>query len=180
MSVDDEQPTAEQPAQPQEPPTTDVEVEARIHFGMTGSYPLLLADLFFADDGLYISEYTFISPFFGTITSKDEREAKAMEAVWEKWGMDAVLVQGDYIIWHNYDNLEKVLINTPGRFSRPKITIYPTNGSSHAYRVHDRPQWEEADAKLDDIADRHGFTLERESGLGIRPKENLDRFLHPK
>jgi hypothetical protein len=111
---------------------------------------------------------------------KDDREAKAMEAVWEKWGLDAVLVQGDYIIWHNYDNVEKVVINMPGRWSRPKITVYPKEGPSHAYRVHDRPQWEEADAKLDDIAERHGFALERESGLGIRPKENIERFFHPK
>ncbi|MFB6112618.1 MAG: hypothetical protein ABEJ58_00785 [Halodesulfurarchaeum sp.] len=161
---------------PEEAPSTDVEVKAHVHFGMTGSFPLRVADLFFADDGLYIAEYSFITPFFGLLSYKHKNEAEAMGAIFDRWGLDAVMVQADYIYWHSYDNIESVVIHEGGRFTRPKITVYPNEGESHAYRIHDRPQFEEAVADLETLADTFGFPLEYGSGLGIYPRENVRRF----
>lgn len=156
--------------------TTDVEVEAHIHFGMTGSFPLQIAELFFADDGLYIAEYGYISPFFGLLASKQKREAKAMGAIYDRWGLDAVLVQADYLTWHSYDGLESVEFHSGGRFGRPKITIYPEGDVSHAYRIHDQPKLEEAKPAIDDLGQRHDFQVEHKSGIGLAFRENVNRF----
>lgn len=160
----------------EEPPGTDVEVEAHVHYAMTGTFPLRMAELFFGDDGLYVAEYSYITPFIGLTTRKHRREARAMGAIYEKYGLDAVLVQADHVTWHNYDNVDKVVIHEGGRFGRPKIAVYPDTGPSHAYRIHDKPTWTEAVGEIEACAQRHDLDLEHESGLGFTPRESLRRF----
>lgn len=169
------------PKMDEDAPSTDVSVLAHVHFLMTGSFPLRVADLFFADDGLYIAEYTFITPFFGLMMRKQHREERAMKAIYDRWGLDAVLVQADFVIWHSYDNIDHIDINTGGRFVRPKITIYPKGGRSHAYRVHDRDQWENARETIVSIGADEDVPIEEKGGLGIHPGENIRRFFwrHP-
>lgn len=160
----------------QEPPGTDVEVEAHVHYAMTGTFPLRLAELFFGDDGLYVAEYSYITPFIGLTTRKHRKEARAMGAIFEQYGLDAVLVQSDHVVWHSYDNVDRVVTHEGGRLGRPKIAVYPEEGPSHAYRIHDKPAWKEALGDLEACADRHDLDLEQESGLGFTPRESLRRF----
>lgn len=157
-------------------PSTDVEVETHLHFGMTGSFPLRVGELFFADDGLYVVEYAYITPFIGLTASKHEREAGAMQRVYDRYGLDAVLFHADSVTWHSYDNLDRLVVHEGGRLGRPKVTVYPKDGRSHAYRFHDRAAFEEAAADLDACADRHGVAIEWHEGLGFHPRESLRRF----
>ncbi len=157
--------------------TTDVEVEAHVPFGMTGSFPLRLAELFFADDGLYIVEYSYVTPFVGLTMGKHRREAKAMAAVYEEYGLDAALVQADSVVWHSYDNVERVAVHEGGWLGRPKLSVYPAEGPSHAYRFHDRAAWSEALPDVEAAADRHDLRLDRKEGLGFTPRESIRRFL---
>lgn len=166
---------AEVPAE-EEAPSTDVTVEVHVHFGMTGSFPLRVAELFFADDGLYIAEYSYVTPFIGLTSKKHRREAGAMQAVYDRFGFDAVLFQADSVIWHSYDDLDRIVVHDGGWLGRPKMAVYPETGASHGYRFHDVPAFESALAQLDDCADRHGFTVRREEGLGFTPRESIRRF----
>ena len=156
--------------------TTDVEVEARVPFGMTGSFPLRLAEVFLAEDGLYIAEYSYVTPFVGLTTGKHRREAKAMGAIYEEYGLDAVMVQADSVVWHSYDNVERVVVHEGGWLGRPKLSVYPAEGPSHAYRFHDRTAWAEALPDVEAAADRHGLSLDRREGLGFTPRESVRRF----
>lgn len=156
--------------------TTDVEVRAHIHYGMSGSFPLQLAEVFFADDGIYIAEYSYISPFFGLLMRKQKRESQAMGAIFERWGLDAVLVQADFFTWHSYDNIESVVFHSGGRFGRDKVTIYPEDDVSHGYRVHHKPSLEEAKPIIGSLADEYEFTVEDKSGVGFDFRENVRRF----
>ena len=157
-------------------PESGIEVEAHVHYGMTGSFPLRLGDLFFADDGLYVAEYGYVTPFIGLAMRKHRRESGAMASLYDRFGLDAVLVEADVVVWHAYENVERVTIHDGGWLGRPKITVYPETGPTHAYRFHDRRAFEEGVADLETVADREGFEVERIGGLGFSPAESLRRF----
>ena len=157
-------------------PDSGIEVEAHVHYGMTGSFPLRLGDLFFADDGLYVAEYGYVTPFFGLASRKHRRESTAMATLYDRFGIDAVLVEADTVVWHAYDNVERIAVYEGGRFGRPKVTVYPGTGPTHAYRFHDRPTFQEGVADLEAIAEVHGFQVEHDEGLGFSPVESLRRF----
>ncbi|MFB6161468.1 MAG: hypothetical protein ABEJ61_09880 [Haloferacaceae archaeon] len=157
-------------------PSSGIEVETHVPFGMTGSFPLRLADLFFADDGLYIAEYSYITPFVGLTAGKHRREASAMREIYDRYGLDAVLVTANTVVWHSYRNIERVTVHEGGRVGRPKLAVYPEVGPSQAYRFHRRPAFEEGVADVDAVAERHGFPVEHERGLGFTPRESLRRF----
>ncbi|MFC7044153.1 hypothetical protein ACFQH6_00895 [Halobacteriaceae archaeon GCM10025711] len=157
-------------------PNTDVAVEAHVHFGMTGSFPLRIAELFFADDGLYIAEYAYITPMFGLGARKHRREASAMQAVYDVHGLDEVLLQADTVVWHSYENLDRVVLHDGGWLGRPKIAVYPAYGASHAYRLHDDADPDDIAAEVRPVVDDHGVTFERHAGVGFDPFENVGRF----
>ena len=159
----------------EELPNTDVEVSLHVHFGMAGSFPLRLSEVFFADDGLYIVEYSYITPVFGLGAMKHRREAKAMQAIYDVHGLDEVMLQGDSVTWLAYDGIDRVLVHDGGRLGRPKLTIY-AGERSYAYRLHDE---DDPMALIDDVeacADRYGFSTETASGVGFSPRENVRRF----
>lgn len=156
-------------------PNTDVEVFFHVHFGMAGSFPLRLAEVFFADDGLYIVEYSYITPVFGLGAMKHRREAKAMQSIYDVHGLDEVMLQGDSVTWLDYDAIDRVLVHDGGRLGRPKLTVY-TDGRSYAYRLHDEDDSGMLIADIETCADRYGFTLETASGVGFSPRENVRRF----
>jgi hypothetical protein len=160
-------------------PNTAVEVHTHVHFGMTGSFPLRLAELFFADDGLYIVEYGYITPLFGLSIRKHRREAKAMEAVFEHHGLDEVLVQGDSVTWLNYATVDQVILYDGGRLGRPKIAVYPESGPSHAYRLHDCEDFTELALDTEEVCTRYEITVDRRTGVGFSPGESLRRFFGP-
>ena len=157
-------------------PNTDIEVEAHLHFGMTGSFPLRLAELFFADDGVHLVEYSYITPMFGLGTRKHAREAASMQRVYDYHGIDEVLVQGDSVTWLNYDAVDRVVVHDGGWVGRPRVDVRSA-GQSYAYRLHDDADAETVVADLRGPADRHGFDLDRRSGVGFDPRDNLWRFL---
>ncbi len=161
-------------------PSSDIDVEIRVGFGMTGSFPLKLADLFFAADGLYVVEYEYLTPIFGLGAKKHQRESAAMERLYEVHGIDEVLLQGDTVIWHTYENLERVTLHDGGRFGRPRIGVYPTTGSSHAYRLHDRETGdiETLGGKLQQHLSQTDIAFEDASGLGYQFRESIDRFFN--
>ena len=156
-------------------PNTDIDVEAHVHFGMTGSFPLRLAELFFADDGLHVVEYSYITPMFGLGTRKHVREAEAMQRVYDYHGLDEVLVQGDSVTWLNYDAVERVVVHDGGWLGRPKVAVR-TDGRSYAYRLHDDADAAEIVTNLRGPADRHGFDVDLRAGVGYDPRESVRRF----
>lgn len=158
-------------------PSTDIETELHVHFGMAGSFPLRLADLFFASDGLHIAEYSYITPMFGLGTKKHHREAEAMQEVFDVHGLDEVLLQADSVYWLNYEAIDRIVLHRGGYFGRPKLTVYPADETarSHAFRLHEH----DADAlatNLRDVAAGRPFDVVVESGSGFDPRENVERF----
>jgi hypothetical protein len=158
-------------------PSTDINVEYHVHFGMTGSFPLWLAELFFADDGLYIVEYAYITPLFGLTTRKHRREAETMKSVYDYHGIDEVLLQGDSITWLSYDNIDSIIIYEGGHLGRTKLVVYADDGPSYAYRIHDISGTMDLVANVNTVANRNGFTVESETGIGFDLRENIRRFL---
>ena len=156
-------------------PNTDIEVEAHLHFGMTGSFPLRLAELFFADDGVHVVEYSYITPMFGLGTRKHAREAASMQRVYDYHGIDEVLVQGDSVTWLNYDTVERVVVHDGGWVGRPKVDIR-AGGRSYAYRLHDDADADGVVADLRGTADRHDFDVDRHAGVGFDPRRSVRRF----
>lgn len=154
-------------------PSTDIEVSIHVHFGMTGSFPLRLADLFFADDGLHIAEYAYITPLFGLGTRKHRRESRGMQAIYDHHGLDEVLLQADSVTWLAYDTVERVVIHDGGRLGRPKLTVY-TDEHSYAYRLHNEQTAEELAADIG--SNQRAVRVETVSGVGFSPLENVRRF----
>ncbi|MFC6732345.1 MULTISPECIES: hypothetical protein [unclassified Haladaptatus] len=156
-------------------PSTNVTVECHVHFGMTGSFPLRLAELFFADDGLYVAEYAYITPMFGLGTKKHHREAGAMQAIYDHHGLDEVLLQADAVTWHNYENVVSITVYDGGRVGRPKLTIETASGKGHAYRLHDVSNLPSLVADLQSVGDHHGFTVTEKDGVGYSLRESVSR-----
>lgn len=159
-------------------PATDVEVATHVHFCAAGSFPLRLAELFFADDGLYIVEYSYITPLFGLGTGQPKRDARTMRAVYDRDGLDGVILSGDRVLWLNYGMIERIVLHSGGRLAHPKLTVRAKDGHSYAYRVHDEERrFEGLAADLDARAREFGYDFEAREGLGLTVRENLIRFL---
>lgn len=166
------------PADFEDLPSTDIEVEHHVHYGMTGSFPLRMAELFFADDGLHIAEYAYITPLFGLGFRKHKREAAAMDRVFEVHGIDEVLLQADAVHWLNPAGIDRVVLYSGGWLGRPKVAVYTADGLSYAYRLHDELAFDELVAGVADWGERHDVTVEHERGLGFTPVESLWRFMN--
>jgi hypothetical protein len=157
-------------------PSTDIMVSLHVHYGMAGSFPLRLADLFFADDGLHIAEYGHITPLFGLGMRKHQREANGMQAIYDYHGLDEVLLQADSVTWLAYGTIKQVVIHDGGQFGRPKLTVY-TDNHSYAYRLHNEESRKGFADDIEVYANQHGFTVKTVSGVGFSPVENIRRFL---
>lgn len=173
-STDD--PEAVDPAEFEDLPTTDIDVEIHVHFGMTGAFPLRIADLFFATDGLHIVEYGYITLMFGLGAKKHRREAAGMRRIFDVHGIDEVLLQGDSVTWLNYGVLERVVVHDGGWLGRPRIGVYTADDRSYAYRLHGEVPLADLLDELRAAGGRHGFEVERRSGVGFSPRESLRRF----
>ncbi|WP_254535135.1 hypothetical protein [Halomarina litorea] len=161
-------------------PTSDIEVDLHVHFGMTGSFPLRLAELFFADDGLHVAEYAYLTPMFGLGMKKHEREADAMGRIFDIHGVDEVLLQADTVFWYGYPAVERIVVHDGGRTGRPRLAVHTTERPPHAYRLHDvegdEDEFDEFVASLEACGERHGFAVDRKSGVGFSLRESLARF----
>lgn len=158
-------------------PSTDVEIDCHVHFGMTGSFPLKLAELFFADDGLYVAEYAYITPMFGLGMKKHHREARGMAAIYKIHGLDEVLLQADGVVWHSYENVEGVVCYDGGFLGRPKIAVHPEQGRVHAYRLHDEDiAFDDLVTNLETCGAKRGFGVDSRHGVGFSPRASIGRF----
>lgn len=154
-----------------------IEVDVHVHFGMTGSFPLRIAELFFASDGLHIAEYGLITPLFGLGARKHKREAGAMAEIFERFGIDEVLARSDAVTWLSYDDIDRVVVSDGGFLGNPRIGVYAEDGESWAYRLHDDGADPEVVVdELTALGEEREFDVISESGLGYRPGESLRRF----
>lgn len=154
-----------------------IEVEVHAHFGMTGSFPLRMAELFFASDGLHIAEYGLITPMFGLGTRKHRREAATMAAVLDRYGIDETLARADAVTWLSYDVVERVVLSDGGWLGKPRVGVYAADGATYAYRIHDESFDPEAfEVELSAFGAARGFDVVLEAGLGYRPTESVRRF----
>lgn len=160
----------------EELPTSEIEVDCHVHFGMTGSFPLRLAELFFANDGLHVAEYAYITPMFGLGMKKHRREADAMARIFDVHGIDEVLLQADTVHWYPYSSVERVVFHDGGPVARPRIAIHATTGQSHAYRLHAVDALDDLAADVRGAVAGRDVAVERGSGIGFSPRESLERF----
>ena len=154
-----------------------IEVDVHVHFGMTGSFPLRIAELFFASDGLHIAEYGLITPLFGLGARKHKREAGAMAEIFDRFGIDEVLARSDAVTWLSYDVIDRVVVSDGGFLGNPRVGVYAEGGEAWAYRLHD--DGADPDAVVDaltPLGEEREFEVIAESGLGYRPGESLRRF----
>lgn len=177
IDPDDERSAADEDPADGTPLESGIEVEVHAHFGMTGSFPLQIAELFFASDGVHLAEYGLITPLFGLGAKKHKREAAAMRGLLDQYGVDEVLARARTALWLSYDAVDRVVVSDGGRLGNPRVGVYAVDGTSNAYRIHDEEfDPDEFARSLSTIARREGFEVERESGLGYRPRESLRRF----
>lgn len=159
-------------------PSSEIDVEAHIHFGMTGSFPLRIGELFLTTSGLYIAEYSYITPMFGLGTRKHRKDAGAMQALFERYGIDAVLLQADKFFWLAYELIEEIKLYSGGRYGRPKVTVFSTDGSSHAYRLIGERDFAKIADEVTTAAAPYDLDVTVENSLGFHPRRNIQRFLN--
>lgn len=158
-------------------PSADIEVEDHIHFAMTGSFPLRIAEILFTGSGLYIAEYAYVTPLFGLATKSHRREAGAMQYIYEKYGIDGVILHADRVFWLNYGMVDRVVLYSGGSIGRPKVTVYAKDGESYAYRViGEQRDFEQLSADVEAAADGHDVPVEVNDRLGFSPRESIARF----
>lgn len=157
-------------------PSSDIEVEATVHFGMAGTFPMRMAELFFAGRGVYVAEYSYITPLLGVGTRKHRKNARAMRSLYERYGIDAVLLQADRVVWLDYDLVDRVRLYSGGWFGRPKVSIFSRDGPSYAYRLFGDRDFEAVAADVRSAAERHGVDLTVQDRTGFTPRRNVARF----
>lgn len=163
-------------ADPDALPTSEITVEATIHFVMTGTFPMRIAEIFFSEQGLYITEYSYITPLLGLGTRKHRKNARAMKALYEEYGIDAVLLQADRVLWLDYAFVDRVVCYTGGRFGRPKVTVFSNDGPSYAYRLLGDRDFPGILPEVRAVTERHGVDLEVRDRVGFNPRQSLARF----
>lgn len=158
-------------------PQTDIGVQNHIHFGMTGSFPLRLAEIFFVEDGLYIAEYSKITPFFGLMSKQPGKDAMAMQSIYERDGIDGVLLAADRLLWFNHEMIDKVKLVSGGWLGYPKVTVYAEDSKSYAYRIHGTVgSFDEMADGVIEWANETDVDTMIGGGLGISIHENIVRF----
>lgn len=158
-------------------PSTDITVTYHLNFGMAGSFPLRLADIFFCERGLYVTEYGNITPLFGLATQRHKREANVMQSIYEYHGIDEVILQADLVVWINYENVERIRIYSGGRFGRLKIRLDTVDDESYVYRIHDEVSLQEVQTTIEGVASRNGFAADSVSGYGLEFGDRIRKVM---
>jgi hypothetical protein len=163
------------------PPPDDEEsdqptVGVHVHFAMTGTVPLRLADLFFTDEALLVVEYGLFTPLFGLATGGPRRAAARMARVYTADGVAAVRDHGDRTVALAYDDVERVLLHDGGRLANERVAVQVAEGPPYAYRVHAPVDLEALADGLSAFGPTADVPVEVRSGLGFSPVESLRRF----
>lgn len=154
----------------------DPAVGVHVHFGMTGSVPLRLAELFFTDAGLRIVEYGTFTPLFGLATGGPRRAAAAMARAAVDGGLAAARDHGDRTVALDYDGIERVVLHDGGRFARERVAVHVDRGPPYAYRVHAPVDVEELAGGLAAFGPTADLSVVVRSGVGFAPIQSLRRF----
>lgn len=155
---------------------TETTVGVRVHFTMTGTTPLRLADLFFTDDGLTIVEYGRITPLVGLAIGSPEQRAAEMARTYAEGGLSAVADAGERTIDLAYDEVDRVVLHDGGRLARERIAIRVREGPPYAYRIHAPIDLEPLESGLARFPPTANLAVERRRGSGFSPIESLRRF----
>lgn len=165
-----------------ESPTPDDEASDRptvgvhVHFAMTGTVPLRLADLFFTDEGLLVVEYGVFTPLFGLATGGPRRAAARMARAYAEAGVAAVRERGDHTVALAYDDVEGVVLHDGGRLARERVAVEVADGPPYAYRVHAPVDLGALAEGLSAFGPTADLPVAVRSGHGFSPVESLRRF----
>jgi hypothetical protein len=155
------------------PPTVGV----HLHFGMTGTLPLRLAELFFTDEGLTVVEYGTITPLFGLATGGHRREAARMADAYVEDGIEGAERAGDRTVHLEYDEIDRIVCFDGRMFAREKVAIHLRDDEPpYAYRIHAPVDLEEFAAGLATFPPTVDVEVAVRSGIGFRPSESIARF----
>lgn len=153
-------------------------VGVHVHFGMTGTVPLRLADLFFTADALLIAEYGTITPVVGLLTGTPQQEAAGLAHIYREGGLEAVREAATRTIDVTYDDIERVVCYDGRSIAREKIAIHVASGPPYAYRIHAPIDLEGVVDGLASFAPTASLSVERRSEIGFDPRESFGRFRH--
>lgn len=147
-----------------------------VHFGMTGTVPLRLADLYFTTDNLLVAEYGTITPVVGLLTGTPRREAARLARTYRERGLEGVRESADRTIVVPYDEIDRIVCYDGRSVAREKIAVHVTDGPPYGYRIH-------APIDLGAFADGLAsfpatsmLSVEVRSGIGFDPVESVRRF----
>jgi hypothetical protein len=151
-------------------------VGVHVHFAMTGTVPLRLADLFFTDEALLVVEYGLFTPLFGLATGGPRRAAARMARAYAEDGVAAVRERGDRTVALAYDDVERVVLHDGGRLARERVAVQVADGPSYAYRVHAPVDLEALADGLSAFGPTADVPVAVRTGLGFSPLGSLRRF----
>lgn len=152
------------------------EPSIHVHYGMTGSFPLRMAELFFGRETVTIAEYSRIMPLFGILTRQHERDADAMLRIAVRSGVEGVCEWADEVYQFEYAAVGRIDLHDGGMLGRPKIAV-ETTGTTYAYRVHGRFDTERVFEQLRCLGIDNQTELRSHHGIGYDPMESLRRFI---
>jgi len=151
-------------------------VRVHVHFAVSGTFPLRVADLCFTDAGVSVLEYALVTPLHGLLRRSPSAHAAAFADVYRADGLAGAREFADVEHRVPYADVETVRLYDGGAFGREKIVV-DADGRSFAYRVHAPVDLDALARALSALGRRRGFAVERRSGLGFSPRESLARFL---
>lgn len=151
-------------------------VGVHIHFGMTGTLPLRLADLYFTADHLLVAEYGTITPVVGLLTRAPRAEADRLARTYRAGGLEAVRDVADRTTVIPYDEINRIVCYDGRSIAREKVAIYVSSGPPYGYRIHAPIDLEALVDGLASFPPTAPLSVERRSGIGFDPRESVGRF----
>lgn len=150
-------------------------VHVHVHMAMTGSFPLRVADLLFADRAVVVPEYEYLTPLSLVGGGAGSAGETARERYRED-GVDGLVAMAERTHTLPYDEVDTVRV-FDGRFARPKVAVEVASGPPYAYRIHAPVEVGPLAEALRSLGGRRGFDVEHHATSGLRPRASLRRFL---
>lgn len=153
-----------------------IDVSVHVHFVMTGTFPLRVADVLFTGEAVLIPEYEYLTPLLGIGRGG---AATAAERARERYRADGPAGLGELAERTHripYSELERSCLYD-SRLTNPKLALEVREGVPYAYRIHAPVDLAALGDALRSLGSRKGFDVTRRSGLGFSPQNSLRRFL---
>ena len=156
--------------------TSEPTVGVHVHFGMTGTVPLRLADLFFTTEHLLVAEYGTITPVVGLLTGAPGREAAGLARTYRDRGLEGVRESVDRTTVVPYEEIERIVCHDGRWVAREKVAVHVADGPPYGYRIHAPVDLEAFADGLASFPPTATLPVEVRSGVGFDPVESLRRF----